>query len=103
VKINDFKKKIKIGTAFGINKLSIYSEPAKKEVMTKSSNKMAVYFVIGVGSLIGMVRGEQAKQKWVFKIRSKYDNKRLIAEKRELARNGGVLLDDIEMASFHNN
>jgi hypothetical protein len=50
-----------------------------------------------------MVRGEQAKQKWVFKIRSKYDNKRLIAEKRQLAREGGVLLDDIEMASFHKN
>jgi len=83
--------------------MSLYLEPYKKEVMINSSNKMAVYFVIGVGSLIGMVRGEQAKQKWVFKIRSKYDNKRLIAEKRQLARDGGVLLDDIEMASFHKN
>ncbi|MDP4129823.1 MAG: hypothetical protein Q8918_03080 [Bacteroidota bacterium] len=71
--------------------------------MLKTRNKMVVFFVIGVGSLIGMVRGEQAKQKWVFKIRSKYDNKRLIAEKRLQARKGGVLLDDIEMASFHNN
>jgi hypothetical protein len=50
-----------------------------------------------------MVRGEEAKQKWVFKIKSKYDNKRLIAEKRMQARKGGVLLDDIEMASFHDN
>ncbi len=64
---------------------------------------MTVYFVISVGSVIGMVRGEQAKQKWVFKIKSKVDNKRLIAEKRQLAKKGGVLLDDIEMASFHNN
>ncbi|HVY75431.1 MAG TPA: hypothetical protein VG890_11410 [Puia sp.] len=71
--------------------------------MTKSANKMAVFFVFGVGSLIGMVRGEQAKQKWVFKIRSKYDNKRMIAEKRQRAKDGGVLLDDIEMASFHDN
>jgi hypothetical protein len=71
--------------------------------MLKTRNKMVVFFVIGVGSLIGIVRGEQAKQKWVFKIRSKYDNKRLIAEKRLQARKGGVLLDDIEMASFHNN
>ncbi len=71
--------------------------------MIKSSNKIAVFFVIGVGSLIGMVRGEQAKQKWVFKIKTKYDNKRLIAEKRMEAQKGGVLLDDIEMASFHNN
>jgi hypothetical protein len=71
--------------------------------MLKTRNKIVVFFVIGVGSLIGIVRGEQAKQKWVFKIRSKYDNKRLIAEKRLQARKGGVLLDDIEMASFHNN
>jgi len=71
--------------------------------MLKTRNKMVIFFVIGVGSVIGMVRGEQAKQKWVFKIRSKYDNKRLVAEKRLQARKGGVLLDDIEMASFHNN
>jgi hypothetical protein len=71
--------------------------------MTKSGNKMAIFLLISMGSLIGMVRGEQAKQKWVFKVRSKFDNKKLIAEKRSQARKGGVLLDEIEMASFHNN
>ena len=50
-----------------------------------------------------MFKGEEAKQKWVFRVRSKYDNKRLMAERRSIARRGGVLLDDIEMASFHNN
>ena len=69
--------------------------------MLKYGNKMAVFFMFGVGSVIGMVRGEQAKQKWVFKMRSKHDDKRLIAEKRQQARKGGVLLDDIEMASYH--
>lgn len=71
--------------------------------MIKRRNKITLFLVISIGSLIGMVRGEEAKQKWVFKIRSKYDNKRLIAEKRMQARKGGVLLDDIEMASFHDN
>jgi hypothetical protein len=71
--------------------------------MIKRRNKVTLFLVISIGSLIGMVRGEEAKQKWVFKIRSKYDNKRLIAEKRMQARKGGVLLDDIEMASFHDN
>ncbi len=66
-------------------------------------NKFLLFFVISVGSVIGMVRGEEAKQKWVFKIKSKVDTKKLIAEKRQLAKKGGVLLDDIEMASFHNN
>ena len=66
-------------------------------------NKFLLFFVISVGSVIGMVRGQEAKQKWVFKIKSKVDNKKLIAEKRQLAKKGGVLLDDIEMSSFHNN
>jgi hypothetical protein len=53
--------------------------------------------------VIGIVRGEEAKQKWVFRIKSRVDNKKLIAEKKQQAKKGGVLLDDIEMASFHNN
>ncbi len=66
-------------------------------------NKFLLFFVISIGSVIGMVRGQEAKQKWVFKIKSKVDNKKLIAEKRLQAKKGGVLLDDIEMASFHDN
>jgi len=112
---------LKIGTAFEINALSITRELAfrqvgsppqdyrsgffypfiKVSVMSNYGNKMAVFFMIGVGSVIGMVRGEQAKQKWVFRVRSKHDDKRLTAEKRQQARKGGVLLDDIEMASYH--
>ncbi len=71
-----------------------------KRIYTKSH-----YLLLAVtaGALIGIVRGEEAKQKWVFKIRSKYDNKRLVAERKSIARRGGVLLDDIEMAAFHNN
>jgi hypothetical protein len=65
-------------------------------------NKFLLFFVISVGSVIGIVRGEEAKQKWVFRIRSKVDTKKLIAEKKQQAKKGGVLLDDIEMASFHN-
>ena len=74
-----------------------------KSVKMLFKNKFLLFFVISVGSVIGIVRGEEAKQKWVFKIKSKVDNKKLIAEKRQLAKKGGVLLDDIEMASFHDN
>jgi hypothetical protein len=66
-------------------------------------NKFLLFCAISIGSIIGMVRGEEAKQKWVFRIKSKVDTKKLIAEKRQLAKKGGVMLDDIEMASFHNN
>ena len=66
-------------------------------------NKFLLFLVISVGSVIGIVKGEEAKQKWVFKIKSRVDNKKQIAEKKLQAKKGGVMLDDIEMASFHTN
>lgn len=65
-------------------------------------NRMVVFMAVAVGGMIGVVKGEEAKQKWVFRVRSKYENRRLIAQRKSIARKGGVLLDDIEMASFHN-
>ncbi len=66
-------------------------------------NKMVVFLAVTVGGMIGVVKGEEAKQKWVFRMRSKYENRRLMAERKSIARKGGVMLDDIELASFHNN
>ena len=66
-------------------------------------NKMVVLLAVSVGGMIGVVKGEEAKQKWVFKVKSKYENRRLMAERKSLARKGGVLLDDIELASYHDN
>jgi hypothetical protein len=66
-------------------------------------NKMVLFLAVTIGGMVGLLKGEEAKQKWVFKIRSKYENRRLIAERRSIARKGGVLLDDIELASYHNN
>jgi hypothetical protein len=66
-------------------------------------NKMVVFLAVTVGGMIGVVKGEEAKQKWVFRMKSKYENRRLMAEKKSIARKGGVLLDDIEMAAYHNN
>ena len=64
---------------------------------------MVLFLAVTIGGMVGLLKGEEAKQKWVFKIRSKYENRRLIAERRSIARKGGVLLDDIELASYHNN
>ncbi len=64
---------------------------------------MVVFLAVTVGGMIGVVKGEEAKQKWVFRMKSKYDNRRLMAERKSLARKGGVLLDDIELAAYHNN
>jgi hypothetical protein len=65
--------------------------------------RMVVFLAVTVGGMIGVVKGEEAKQKYVFRLRSKYENRRLIAEKKLIARKGGVLLDDIELAAYHNN
>jgi hypothetical protein len=76
----------------------------KKALAMKGvKNKMVVFLAVTVGGMIGVVKGEEAKQKWVFRMKSKYDNRRLMAERKSLARKGGVLLDDIELAAYHNN
>jgi hypothetical protein len=56
-----------------------------------------------VGSIVGIFRGSEAKQKWFFRIKSRFDEKRQLAEQQRLMRDGGVALDDIEIAAFHNN
>jgi hypothetical protein len=66
-------------------------------------NRMVVFMAVAVGGMIGVVKGEEAKQKWVFRVRSKFENRKLIAQRKSIARKGGVLLDDIELASYHNN
>jgi hypothetical protein len=69
--------------------------------MKRYRNRLLLFIAITVAGIIGVLKGEEAKQKWVFKIRSKYDNKKYIAERKSIAKKGGVLLDEIEMASFH--
>ena len=71
--------------------------------MKKYTNKMVVFLAVTIGTIIGVFKGEEAKQKWVFRMRTKYDNRRLMAERRSTVRKGGVLLDDIELAAFHSN
>lgn len=80
-----------------------FFSPSKEVVMKGIKNKMVIFLAVVIGGMIGLFKGEEAKQKWVFKIRSKYENRRLIAERKSIARKGGVLLDDIEMAAYHNN
>lgn len=72
-----------------------------KGIKNGFKNKVVVFLAVSVGGMIGVVKGEEAKQKWVFKVKSKYENRRLMAERKSLARKGGVLLDDIELAAYH--
>ena len=66
-------------------------------------NRTILLLALSVGSIVGVFRGSEAKQKWVFRIKSRFDEKRQLAEQKKLLRDGGVALDDIEIAAFHNN
>lgn len=69
--------------------------------MNAFSKKCAVILILTVGTFIGIVKGSEARQKWVFKIKNRYEEKRQLAEQKKLLKEGGVPLDDIEIAAFH--
>jgi hypothetical protein len=71
--------------------------------MNRIKHKWMIMIAVMVGTIVGLFRGTEAKQKWVYRIKSRYDEKRLMAERKSILQTGGVLLDDIEMAAFHNN
>ena len=71
--------------------------------MKQVNNKFVVLLAIVIGTIVGIFKGTEAKQKWVFRIKNRYEEKRQMAENKKLLRDGGVALDDIEMAAFHRN
>lgn len=69
--------------------------------MKDFNNKWLLAFILITGALIGTFRGAEAKQKWVFKMKNRCEEKRHMAEEKKVLRSGGVALDDIEIAAFH--
>ena len=71
--------------------------------MSTMRNRTVLLLALTVGSIVGMFKGTEAKQKWVFRIKSRFEEKRHLTEEKKFIRQGGVPLDDIEIAAFHNN
>lgn len=69
--------------------------------MKSIKQRFALYFIVFAATFIGLFKGAEAKQKWVFKIKDKYINRKQMAEQKSIAKKGGVLLDDIELSSYH--
>ena len=69
--------------------------------MKQLNNKWILILIITVGSVINIFKGSEARNKWVFKIKNRFEEKKQLAEYKKLARSGGVVLHDIELASFH--
>ena len=71
--------------------------------MKQVNNKFVVLLAIVIGTIVGIFKGTEAKQKWVFRIKNRYEEKRQLAEHKKILRDGGVALDDIELAAYHRN
>jgi hypothetical protein len=67
------------------------------------NNSLLLVLVLAVGTLVGVFRGNEAKQRWIFKIKSRFEEKKHLAERKKSMREGQVALDDIEIAAFHTN
>lgn len=71
--------------------------------MKRMRQTVVIVLVMLGATVIGWVKGSEAKQKWVYKRKTSFEEKRQLALKRMAARQGQVQLDDIEWASYHNN
>lgn len=70
--------------------------------MKKNINRLVLFAALSIGTLVGIFKGSEARQKWVFRVKSRFEEKRHLAELKKQQKGGGVLLDDIEIAAFHN-
>lgn len=73
-----------------------------RKSMKKIKLRLLILLILTGGFFVGVLKGEEARQKWVFRIKSKCDTRKQMAERKSISRKGGVLLDDIEIAAFHN-
>ncbi|MET0298399.1 MAG: hypothetical protein ABW036_01515 [Flavitalea sp.] len=71
--------------------------------MRKIYGKAILLIAITFGSIVGLIKGTEAKQRWMFKVKVRNEEKRQLAQQKKLIKKGVIPLDDIELAAFHNN
>jgi len=62
--------------------------------------KFMLTMIVAVGLLVGVVKGQEARQKWVMKKKMKYEQKRNQVV-GTIGSNSLVMLDEYEMATYH--
>jgi hypothetical protein len=82
--------------------LNKYTVQIKRLIMKNFYRNLLLSIVMIFASVVGWVKGTEAKQKLVYKWKTSYDEKRQLARKRMALRKGQVVLDDVEWAAFHN-
>jgi len=65
--------------------------------MKQINSKLFVAFIITSGLFVGFVKGQDAKNRWVSKMKARQENKKSGPDKSK----DEVPLDDFEIASFH--
>jgi hypothetical protein len=65
--------------------------------MKQINSKIFIATIIAGGLFVGFIKGQDARNKWVSKMKSRHEN-----PKEKTEKNGEeVALDDFEIASFH--
>lgn len=62
---------------------------------------MILFLALTFAGILGFFKGSEAKQKWMFKVKSRYEEKRHLAKQKKVLEAGGVALDDIELSAYH--
>ena len=65
--------------------------------MKQMNSKLIIATIIAGGLFVGFVKGQEARSRWVSKMKDRQENKKSKLDKN----NDEVPLDDFEIASFH--
>jgi hypothetical protein len=55
-------------------------------------------FIMVAGLFIGMVKGQEVRNKWISKMKFRYEERK---ENKKPAVHRGIMLDEIEEATYH--
>lgn len=64
-------------------------------------NRILLFLTLAFVSLVGVVKGPEARQKWAFRIKSRMNEKKQQLEQKKMMRSGAILLDQVELDAFH--
>ena len=53
------------------------------------------------GSVIGVIKGQEVRNKWVSKMKFRYEERKDKDNKKQQVQPGEIALDDIEEATYH--
>lgn len=67
--------------------------------MNRMFYKLILTMVIFAGLMIGIVKGQEARQKWVTKKKNRYETRYLNLNQK--VENSQVVLDEFEMEAYH--